>query len=193
MKKITLLAVSVLLIASFNVNAAEWKFDKAHSTIKFKVKHLLTNTWGEFTAYDGTISYNPQDIEASKVIVNIDASSIDTENAKRDGHLKSPDFFDVANFPEINFVAKNFKRSGDGVKVDGFLTMHGVTKEVTLDVDGPSDPINFMGTTKIAASAQTKINRTDFGLTWNKTLEAGNLLVGEEVTILIDLELDRID
>jgi polyisoprenoid-binding protein YceI len=193
MKKVTFLLLVLAFAAFGTANAAEWKFDKAHSAIKFKVKHLLTNTWGEFKDYNGTISYDPENLDATKVIVTINPSSIDTENEKRDGHLRSPDFFDVETFPEMKFVSKGFRKTSDGAKIDGYLTIHGVTKEVTLDVEGPSAPINFMGMTKIAASATTTINRTDFGLTWNKTLEAGNLLVGEDVTIMIDVELDKVE
>jgi len=191
MKKLTLLFTAFMLLFVLNAEASEWQFDKAHSSIKFKVKHLFTNTWGEFKSYEGTIKYDPANLANSTVEITIDVSSIDTENEKRDGHLKSPDFFDVEKYPNMTFKSKQVKKASDGITVVGDLTIHGVTKEVILNVEGPSDPVVFMGMTKIAASATTKINRTDFGLTWNKVLETGNLLVGEEVTIIIDVELDK--
>jgi len=137
------------------------------------------------------VTIDDADITKSKVDVTIDAASIDTANAKRDEHLRSPDFFDVAKYPTLKFVSTKVAKAGEGrLKVTGNLTIHGVTKEVVLDVEGPSPAVKDpWGNTKSGASATTKINRKDFGLTWNKALETGGMVVGEEVLITLEVEL----
>ncbi len=193
MKKIMVVAVVLLaLVTVQSTYAADWGIDKAHSTVKFKVKHLLTYTWGEFTDYNAEIVYDRDHPMNSTVNVTINVNSIDTGNAKRDEHLLSADFFNAEMYPTMTFVSKQIKSAGKGkLKVTGDLTIAGVSKEIELMVDGPSDPINFMGTTKVGASAAGTINRTEWGLTWNKTLETGGLLVGENVTLIIDAELNK--
>jgi polyisoprenoid-binding protein YceI len=169
---------------------AVWQIDAAHSSAQFSVRHLMiSNVRGEFTKVTGTIEYDPANLANSKVDVAIDADSINTRDTQRDAHLKSPDFFDTAQFPTLTFRSTNISKSGDGVRIKGDLTIHGVTREVVLDVEGPTpetkDPWGF---TRIAASATTRINRKDFGLTWNTALETGGVVVGDEVKITLDLE-----
>jgi polyisoprenoid-binding protein YceI len=176
--------------ASLTSAPAVWQIDAAHSSAQFSVRHLMiSNVKGEFTKVTGTIVYDPANPADSKVDVTIDADSINTRDAQRDTHLKSPDFFGTAKFPTITFRSTEIRRSEDGGKIRGDLTIHGVTREVVLDVEGPTaetkDPWGF---TRIAASATTKINRKDFGLTWNSALETGGVLVGDDVKITIDLE-----
>ena len=184
----TILALALPIIAS----ASTWNIDPDHSNIGFKVRHLMvSNVKGSFEKYSGTIDINDKDITKSKVEVTIDTNSINTNVQKRDEHLRSADFFDVAKFPTMTFVSKKVAKAGnDKLKVTGNLTLHGVTKEVVLDVEGPSkeskDP---MGMIRSGATASTKINRKDFGLAWNKALETGGVAVGEEVTITLEIEM----
>ena len=174
--------------------ATTLEIDLAHSTAQFSVKHLMvSNVRGEFTKLTGTVELDEQDITRSRVQATIDASTIATRDEKRDAHLKSADFFGVEKYPTITFKSTSVQKAGKGkLKVTGDLTLHGVTRQVVLDVEGPSaeakDP---WGNVKIGANASTRINRKDFGLTWNTALEAGGVLVGEEVAITLDLELTK--
>jgi polyisoprenoid-binding protein YceI len=171
-----------------------YAIDPAHSTVDFRVRHMMiANVRGEFSGVSGTVIFDPANPANSKIEASIDASTIATREAQRDQHLKSADFLDVEHFPKLTFVSKRTAPAGDGAwKVTGDLTIHGVTKEVTLDVEGPTpegrDP---WGNVKAGASATTKINRKDFGLVWNAALETGGVLVGEEVSIQMELELLR--
>jgi polyisoprenoid-binding protein YceI len=184
----TIIALALPVIAS----AATWTIDPDHSNVGFKVRHLMvSNVKGSFDKYTGTIDINDKDITKSKVEVSIDTSSINTNQQKRDEHLRSADFFDVAKFPTMTFVSKKVAKAGkDKLKVTGDLTLHGVTREVVLDVEGPSkeskDP---WGVIRRGATASTKINRKDFGLVWNKALETGGVAVGEEITISLEIEM----
>ncbi|HEY0249962.1 MAG TPA: YceI family protein [Kofleriaceae bacterium] len=168
-----------------------WNIDGSHSTAEFSVRHLMiTNVRGRFGTLEGTVEYDPAKPEASTINVSIDATSIDTREEKRDAHLKSADFFDTEKFPKITFVSKSVKKTDDGFAATGDLTMHGVTKEVTLEVETPSgetkDP---WGNQRIGASAHAKINRKDWGLGWNAVLEAGGVAVGEQVKINIEVSM----
>lgn len=194
-KKISTLAAAAAIPAMLAtpVSASTWELDQAHTNVKFKVKHLaVANVWGQFNEYSGTVKFDSENPTASSVTVTIDVASIDTDNEKRDGHLRSADFFEVDSYPTITFVSTKVLPQADGLKVVGNLTIKDVTKEVILDVEGPSGPIDFMGTTKMAATASTKINRTDFNLTWNRALETGGVLVSEEVEIILDVELNEV-
>ena len=174
--------------------ASAWDIDTAHSAAQFSVRHLaVSNVRGEFGKITGTLQLDDKDITKSTVEATIDVTSINTREEKRDQHLKSPDFFDVAKFPTITFKSKKVAKEGsDRLKVTGDLTIHGVTKEVVLQVDGPAKPIKDpWGNTKTGVTATTKINRKDFGLTWNKALETGGLVVGDEVSITLDVELQQ--
>jgi len=168
-----------------------WNIDGSHSTAEFSVRHLMiTNVKGRFGTLAGTVEYDPEKPEASQIDVTIDATSIDTRDEKRDAHLRSPDFFDVEKFPNLTFKSTSVKKTDDGFAATGDLTIHGVTKSVTLEVEGPSDQSKDpWGNTRIGASATAKINRKDFGLNWNAALEAGGVLVGEQVKISIEVSL----
>lgn len=191
-KYIALFVVVFALVSVQGAFAGEWNVDKVHTAVKFKVKHLLTNVWGEFTDYEAELNYDPANPTNSTIKVTINVNSIDTGVEKRDAHLASEDFFWAEKYPTMTFVSKKITAVGKNqLKVMGDLTIRGVTKEIELMVDGPSDPLDFMGTTKVAASASATINRTEWGLNWNRAIEAGNLVVGEDVTIVIDAELDK--
>jgi polyisoprenoid-binding protein YceI len=172
---------------------AEYTIDSAHSKAGFSVQHMMVSTVrGQFGNIHGTISYDQANPTAIKVEATIDTTTVNTSEPKRDAHLKSPDFFDVEKFPTMVFKSKSAKKTADGLAVTGDLTIHGVTKEVVLNVDGPTAEVkNMMGGFTRGASATTKISRKDFGLTWNKALEAGGVLVGDEVKITIDVEAAR--
>jgi len=172
--------------------ASSWTIDQDHSNVGFKVKHLMiSNVKGEFRTFNGTLELNDKDVTKSKVVVNIDTNSITTGVTKRDDHLKSPDFFEVAKFPAMTFVSKRIQKSGDDkLKVYGDLTLHGVTREVALDVEGPTKAYkDSWGNIKRGVSATTMINRKDFGLVWNKAIESGAVVVGDEVTISLEVEM----
>lgn len=174
--------------------ASTWSIDPEHSNIGFKVRHLMvSNVKGSFDKYTATVDIDDKDITKSKVTVSIDTNSINTNVQKRDEHLRSADFFDVAKYPEMTFVSKKITKSGkDRLKVAGDLTLHGVTREVVLDVQGPSKEIKDpWGNIRKGAIATTKINRKDFGLTWNKALETGGVVVGDEITITLEIEMIR--
>lgn len=174
--------------------ASTWSIDPEHSNIGFKVRHLMvSNVKGSFDKYTATVDIDDKDITKSKVTVSIDTNSINTNVQKRDEHLRSADFFDVAKYPEMTFVSKKITKSGkDRLKVAGDLTLHGVTREVVLDVQGPSKEIKDpWGNIRKGATATTKINRKDFGLTWNKALETGGVVVGDEITITLEIEMIR--
>jgi polyisoprenoid-binding protein YceI len=184
----TIIALSLPGLAA----ASSWTIDQDHSNVGFKVKHLMvSNVKGEFRSFNGTLEIDDKDVTKSKVAVNIETPSITTGVTKRDDHLKSPDFFDVVKFPAMTFVSTRVQKAGDDrLKVYGDLSLHGVTREVVLDVEGPTkaykDP---WGNIKRGASATTRINRKDFGLAWNKAIESGGVVVGDEVTISLEVEM----
>ncbi len=189
MKKLFLAVLTLSLLALTPLRATEYIFDKAHSHVGFSVSHILGKVPGEFKDYDGGFSFDVKNPEKSKVNVTIQVDSINTGIDKRDGHLKSPDFFDVAKNPTITFVGKKVSAAGDQkYSVVGDLTLHGVTKSVTLDVDYLGSD-EMMGTPIVAFSATTKIDRRDFGLVWgkDKVTAGGNLMVGNDVTIQLDI------
>jgi polyisoprenoid-binding protein YceI len=168
-----------------------WNIDPVHSNAQFKVKHMMvSNVKGEFNAVTGTLKYDAENIANSQVEATIDATTINTRDPQRDGHLKSADFFDVQKFPTLTFKSTRVSKKGDGeLAVAGDLTIHGVTRNVAFEVEGPSAPVKDpWGNTRVGLSATTRINRKDFGLTWNTILEAGGIAVGEEVAITLDVE-----
>ena len=169
-----------------------WEIDSAHSGAHFSVRHLMIATVrGEFRKVTGTLNMDEKDISKSSVEAVIDTTTIDTHEERRDNHLKSADFFDVAKFPTITFKSKSVTRQGEGkFKVAGDLTLHGVTKPVILDVEGLTNQVKDQrGNVKTGAAVTTKINRSDFGLIWNRAVETGGVAVSDEVGIIIDLEL----
>jgi len=192
--KITLKIVLALLLAGLPAlaQAASWKIDPAHASVEFRVRHLMV-AWvkGAFPDVAGTVEINEADLSKSKVEVTIGTASIDTNNAKRDEHLRSADFFDVAKFPTITFVSKKVIAAGGEVRqVTGDLMIRDTTREVTLDVDELTPAIKDpWGNTRRGATATAEINRKDFGLTWNKLLETGGVAVGDEVRIYLTVEL----
>ena len=185
-------AVIIALALPVMASASTWTIDPDHSNLGFKIRHLMvSNVKGSFNKHTGTVELNEKDITKSKVEVSIETASINTNVQKRDDHLKSADFFDVAKYPAMTFVSKKVAKAGkDKLKITGDLTLHGVTKEVVLSVDGPSaeskDP---WGNIRRGASATTTINRKDFGLVWNKALETGGVVVGEAVNITLEIEM----
>jgi len=169
-----------------------YRIDPAHSSAQFVVRHMMiTNVRGAFSNVQGSISWDAANPGNTTLEAVIDATTVQTHDAQRDGHLKSADFLDVEKFPTITFKSTSVESTGeDEAKVTGDLTIHGVTQQVVLSVEGPTaegkDP---WGNTRIGASAKTKIKRSDFGLTWNATLEAGGILVGDEVKIELEVSL----
>jgi len=168
-----------------------WNIDPVHSTAEFKVKHMMiSNVKGQFTGISGVFKLDEGDLTNSRIEAAIEAASINTREADRDAHLKSADFLDVEKFPRLTFVSTSIRRTATHeLELHGDLTIHGVTRNVVFAVEGPTPQVNDpWGNTRIGFSAHTKINRKDFGLTWNTALEAGGILVGEEVTITLDVE-----
>jgi polyisoprenoid-binding protein YceI len=169
-----------------------YKIDPAHSTAHFVVRHMMvTNVRGAFSKVEGSVVYDPDNPAASSIDAVIDTNSIKTMDDQRDAHLRSADFLDAANFPTIEFKSTKIEKTGeDEAKVTGSLTIHGVTKEVVLKVEGPTgegkDP---WGNIRIGASAGTKIKRSDFGLTYNAALETGGILIGDDVKIELEMSL----
>jgi len=168
-----------------------WTIDPSHSSATFTVKHMMiTNVRGEFQKLSGDVVYDPNKLEASKVNVSIDVASINTREEKRDAHLRSADFFDVENFPAITFASKAVRRNDKGFDIVGDLTIHGTSREVTLTVDELTAPqADPWGNQRMGATAHTKIRRSEFGMVWNAALEAGGVLVGDEIKIAIDVSL----
>ncbi len=191
-KLLTLLTTVFVLSLPLLSQASTWKIDPDHSNVGFKVRHLMvSNVKGSFEKFSGTVEINEKDITKSHVSVSIDTASVNTNVQKRDAHLKSADFFDVAKFPAMTFVSKKVASAGkDKLKVTGDLSLHGVTREVVLDVEGPAveskDP---WGNYRSGVVATTKINRKDFGLLYNAALETGGVAVGEEVAITLEIEM----
>lgn len=166
-----------------------WNFDNSHSTVGFTVKHMMfAKVRGQFTDWSGSLSYDPENLADASVEATIQIGSIDTANEQRDGHLKSADFFAADEFPTMTFKSSGWSKQGGHIVVNGELTIRGVSKEVALNVTENGTGIDPWGNKRIGFSAQTVINRKDFGLNWNAALEAGGVLVGEEVTIDIEVQ-----
>lgn len=186
-------ALAATLGASGTIaQATRWELDPAHSNAQFVVRHLgISNVQGEFTKLSGTVQVDDSDISKSSVTASIDVASVDTRVKGRDDDLKSPNFFDVAKYPTMTFQSSKIWKTGDGMaKMAGNLTLHGVTREVTFDVTGPSKAIQAMGGTRRGASATTKINRQDFGLKYlTGVLPGGDEMIGDTVTITLDIEM----
>ena len=177
--------------AAPQTTTSTWKIDPVHSGAEFKVKHMMiSNVKGQFTAVTGVATLDEADVTKSRIEATIDAASVNTRDVQRDAHLKSADFFDVEKFPTLSFKSKRVARAGgDELAVTGDLTIHGVTREVTFDVEGPTLPAKDpWGNTRVGVSATTKISRKDYGLTWNAGLETGGFLVGDDVTVTLDVE-----
>jgi polyisoprenoid-binding protein YceI len=184
---------AVTLFASLSALAqtSNWNIDPAHSTAQFTVRHLgISNVSGNFTKVAGSAVLNEKDITQSQVSATIDVNSVDTRVEARDKDLKSPNFFDVEKFPTMEFRSKRISNAGGKLQLLGDLTIHGTTREVTLEVDGPTPELNDpWGNVRRGLSATTAINRKDFGLVYNNLLKTGEAAVGDNVKIQIDVEM----
>ena len=190
--RFTVLAAA-LALASPALAADTYQFDKAHTTVGFQVRHIVTNLGGKFQDFSGTIKVDRVKPETSSVEFTIQAASINTNDPKRDEHLKSPDFFDVANQPTITFKSTSVKPTGkDAYDVAGNLTMRGVTKAITLPVTFLGEGKDPWGNEKIGFETATTLNRKDYGINWNKALDQGGLLVGDEVKVQISVEANKV-
>jgi polyisoprenoid-binding protein YceI len=175
---------------------SNWQIDPAHSSAQFSVRHMAISTVrGAFSKVTGSVVFDDKDVSKSTVEVTIDANFVDTRVPDRDNDLRSEKFFDVVHYPSITFKSKRVEQVAPGkLKVTGDLTIRGTTKEVVLDVEGPTAPMKDpWGNTRNAATATTKINRQDFGVKWNATLDNGGVVVGDDVSIIIDVELVKKD
>ncbi len=178
-----------LFILSQTVFATTYTIDPDHSSATFKIRHLLSNVQGNFKTFEGVVDYEPGKPETWKTTATIQANSIDTNVAKRDEHLKGPEFFDVEKFSTITFVSTRAEQVDEThAKLNGLLTIHGVEKPVTLDLEIHGIAKDPWGNTRAAFTGTTQVNRKDFGLAWNKAVETGQLLVGEEVQITLEIE-----
>lgn len=190
------IALAAALAVIFTLPAAAatstWQIDPAHTAAQFSVRHLAISTVrGAFSKVTGTVILDDKDVSKSSVDVTIEVSTVDTREPNRDKDLMSDHFFDVAHYPTMTFKSTKVEQAGVGtLKVTGNLTIHGVTKEVVLDVDGPSAPVKDpWGNQRAAVNATTKINRQDYGVKWNATMDNGGVVVGDDVSINIDAEM----
>jgi polyisoprenoid-binding protein YceI len=192
-RPLTALALGLLLSAAPAAAATEtYKIDPTHSNVGFSIRHFFSKVPGRFAKYQGTITLDPKDLSTAKVEVTIDAASIDTANADRDKHLRSPDFFDAAKFPQITFVSTGVIAKGaNSAVLKGNLTMRGVTKPVELDVEVLGYSPDPWGGYRGGFEAKTKVNRQDYGISWSKTVEGGGAVLGNEVEILLNVEAIR--
>jgi len=190
MKRLILSMLIALLALAGPASAADsWAIDKAHSDVTFTVRHLISKVTGRFGSFDATITTDFENMDGSSVKFTIDASSIDTANGDRDKHLRSADFFDVEKFPEITFVSSKITKSGDSTyAVTGTFTMHGVAKEIVVPVTFLGVIDDPWGNTKSGFEIKTSLDRKDYGIVWNKALDAGGYILGDEVEITINLE-----
>jgi len=175
-------------------SATTWNVDPVHSHAEFKVRHMMiSNVKGEFKGVTGTLKLDSADLTKSGVEVSLDSATINTGDAQRDGHLKSADFFDVEKFPTLTFKSDRVSKKNGVLTVAGDLNIHGVTRNVVFEVEGPSAPTKDpWGNTRIGLEATARINRKDFGLTWNASLETGGILVGDDVNITLDIQFIKV-
>lgn len=188
-------SIAVAGLASWSLSAhaaaSQWEIDTSHSNVGFAVRHMMVgNTRGHFNQFSGQVSYDDKNLAASTIQVTIDTASINTNDTKRDDHLRSPDFFDAGKFPTITFKSTQIEKQGEQLKITGDLTLHGVTKSVVLVAQPLSSAVKDpFGNIRAGTSATAKINRKDFGVVWNKTLDGGGLAVGDDVMLQFDIEL----
>ncbi len=193
MKRITVATLALLVGLAGVASAADtWTIDKDHSDVTFRIKHLMSKVSGRFADFDGTITTDFGNLAASAVSFTIQATSIDTKNGDRDKHLRSADFFDVEKYPTITFTSSKITKTEDNnFAVTGTLTMHGVAKEVTLPVTFLGAGQDPWGNTKAGFEIATTLSRTGYGIVWNKALETGGFLLGDEVEVMINLEVAK--
>ena len=196
MKRLAVAFAAILALSiPCTAPAAVWNIDPAHTNVAFKIRHLtISNVKGNFVKFSGTVDIDDKDVTKSRIDVTIETASIGTNVQKRDDHLRSADFFDIATYPTMTFVSRKILPAGqDKLTVTGDLTLRGVTREVVLEVEGLSQEVRDpWGGVRRGASASAKINRKDFGLAWNEELEGGGLAVGEEVAISLEVELVKV-
>lgn len=188
------LAFTLTAVGAQAAQADEWTIDGKHSGAQFSVRHMMvSNVRGDFGGIAGKVDYDGKDLSKAKVEAVIDVATVNTREAGRDEHLRGADFFDVKKYPTMKFVSKKIEAADDGsFKMTGDLTLHGVTKAVTLDVEGLSKPItDTRGLTRMGTSATGKINRKDFGITYNSVLDGGGVAVGDDVRITLDIEMTK--
>src|SRR5580698_10657353 len=189
---IVMLGAALIFSPCLRAQEATWRIDPLHSAAHFSVRHLMISTVrGEFAGVTGSVTYDPKDVARDTVEATIDCSTVNTGVAKRDAQLKTADFFDVARYPVMKFKSKRVEKAAEGkLKVTGDLTINAVTREVVLDVEGPTEPIRDpRGNVKIGLAASTQISRKNFNIVWNELMESGGVAVADEVTITLDLEL----
>ncbi|HEY9758693.1 MAG TPA: YceI family protein [Oculatellaceae cyanobacterium] len=189
-----ILATSALALVSLPAvaDSDEWTVDPAHTSARFSVKHMMiSNVNGDFAKVGGTVKYDGKSLDKATINATIDVNSVDTHDENRDKHLKTADFFDTAKYPTITFKSTKIEPGKDGFKIYGDLTMHGVTKNVVLNAEPLSPVIKAHGALHVGTSATTKINRKEFGLNFNKTLDNGGAMVGDDVNITLDVELKQ--
>jgi polyisoprenoid-binding protein YceI len=192
MRKISGLFLGIVLLAATAFAADEYKIDPVHSRVGFAVNHMVINTvHGRFNDFSGSILFDDKDISKSSVSVTIKTASINTDNTQRDSHLRSADFLDVANFPEIAFKSKAVEKKGNEYVAHGTLTIRGVSKDVDL-LFQLKGPVNLAGKKFLGAEASLTINRQDFGVSWSKALDKGQLVVGNDVQIEINTEAGEV-
>jgi polyisoprenoid-binding protein YceI len=193
MKRSALVFLTLILAVTGSAMAADsWGIDKAHSDVSFNIRHLMSKVTGRFGEFDGKITADFQNLSGSSVEFTIKAASIDTANEDRDKHLRSADFFDVENYPEITFKSSKITKMDDNsFAVTGTFTMHGVSKTITIPVTYLGEIVDPWGKTKAGYELSTTLNRKDYGISWNKTLDAGSLILGDEVEISINLQLEK--
>jgi len=189
-KKLILNVVIVgLLMTSFAFAADEYEIDAVHSSIGFSVRHLLiSNITGNFNDFSGKLLFDEKDMTNSSVDLTIKAASINTNNVDRDNHLRAADFFNIEKFPEITFKSGKIEKAEDNYVLIGTLTMHGVSKEISIPFEFIGKAKGPMGKQRLGFEGNTKLNRKDFGITWNKTLDEGGLAVGNEIKIQLNIE-----
>ena len=170
----------------------KWVLDPTHSEVQFKVKHLVISTvTGAFKSFEGSLETDSEDFQNAKVNITLDVNSIDTNQEQRDSHLKSGEFFDAEKYPKISFTSTSLTKDGDDYKLNGDLTIKDVTKPVSLDVEYGGSAGDFYGNTKAGFEVTGKINRKEFGLTWDGVTEAGSIVVGEDIKLIINVQFAK--
>jgi len=189
MRKILLLTALAALLTAGAAQAASYAIDASHSSVSFKVRHMMVSkVKGFFEDFEGTIEFDETNMKSAKVNAVIQMASVNTNDEKRDGHLRNEDFFDVAKYPTMTFTSTGVKQDGDDWLLMGDLTMHGVTKPVTLELEYNGTVEDPWGNTRVGFSAEGEIDRTEFGIVYNSTLDKGGLAVGNEVEIMLEIE-----
>jgi polyisoprenoid-binding protein YceI len=187
----SLVFTALIAVVAVPATAGSWSIDTAHSVMNFKVRHLFSKVGGSFEQWEGSLEFDGENPASLTANVMIQTASVNTDNAKRDGHLKSPDFFDAEQFPTISFVSKKVEQGEDGWALVGDFTMHGVTQEIAIPFEFYGAGKDPWGGTRAGFSASFTVNRKDFGIEWNKTLDSGGAMLGDEV--VIDLEIEAVE